>query len=130
MDAFKALEMIEQMVVNLGDMYAKLQVMFSGNKELEGLFYQLHMEEQTHVNLAQMQKRIVLAKPSDFGEVYLNFTDFNKEMYLAKFILGMPREKINELLVQCYLIESSLVEQYVVAALKDSHKESDSCLRC
>jgi len=123
MDAFKALEMIEQMEVNLGDMYAKLQEKFSGNKELEGLFYQLHMEEQTHVNLAQMQKRIVRAKPSDFGEVHLNFTDFNKVMYLAKFILGMPREKINEILVQCYLIESSLVEQYVVAALKDSNKE-------
>jgi hypothetical protein len=35
----------------------------------------------------------------------------------------MPRDKVNEILVQCYLIESSLVEQYVVAALRDSNKE-------
>lgn len=123
MDAFKALELIEQMEVNLGDMYAKLQAKFSGNRELEGLFYQLHMEELTHVNLAGMQKSTVKAKPSDFGEVHLNFTDFNKVMYLVTVILAMPREKINEILVQCYLIESILVEQYVIAALKDSNKE-------
>jgi hypothetical protein len=123
MDAFKALDLIEQIEVDLGEMYAKLQAKFSGNKDLEGLFYQLHLEELNHVNLARMQKRIVRAKPSDFGEVYLNFTDFNKVMYLVSLILGMPREKINEILVQCYLIESSLVEQYVVAALKDANKE-------
>ena len=123
MDAFKALELIEQMEVSLGEMYAKLQAKFSGNKELESLFYQLHLEELAHVNLAKMQKRIVRTKPSDFGEVHLNFTDFTKVMYLVSMILGMPREKINEILVQCYLIESSLVEQYVVAALKDSNKE-------
>ena len=128
MDAFKALEVIEQMEVSLGDMYAKLRVKFSGNKDLEGLFYQLQLEELTHVNLARMQKRIVRAKPSDFGEVHLNFTEINKVMYLVSMILAMPREKINEILVQCYLIESSLVEQYVVAALKESNKEMGQLL--
>jgi len=123
MDAFKALELIEQMEVNLGDMYAKLRDKFSGNKELEALFYQLQLEELAHVNLARKQKIIVGAKRSDFGEVHINFTDFNRVMYLVSMILAMPREKINEILVQCYLIESSLVEQYVVAALKDSNSE-------
>jgi len=128
MDAFKALEVIEQMEVNLGDLYAKLQAKFSGNKELEGLFYQLHLEELTHVDLARMQKRIVRAKPGDFGEVHLNFTEINKVMYQVSMVLAMPREKINEILVQCYLIESSLVEQYVVAALKDANKEMKQLL--
>jgi len=123
MEAIKALELIEQMEVNLGDMYTKLRAKFSGNKELEGLFYQLHLEELDHANLARMQKRVVRAKPSDFGEVHLNFTDFNKATYLITVILAMPRDKVNEILVQCYLIESSLVEQYVVAALRDSNKE-------
>ena len=96
---------------------------FSGNKELEGLFYQLHLEELTHVDLARMQEEIVRAKPGDFGEVHLNFTEINKVMYQVSMILGMPREKINEILVQCYLIESSLVEKYIVAALKDANNE-------
>ena len=116
MEAYKALELIEQMEVNLGDMYTKLRAKFSGDKDLEGFFYQLHLEELDHVNLAQLQKRIIRAKPEDFGEVHLNFTDFNKVLYLMKMILAMPRDKISEILVQCYLIESSLVEQYVVAA--------------
>ena len=87
MEAFKALELIEQMEVNLGDMYSKLWAKFSGDKELEGFFYQLHLEELDHVNLARMQKRVVRAKPGDFGEVHLNFTDFNKVIYLMKMIL-------------------------------------------
>ncbi len=123
MEALKALELIEQMEANLGDMYTKLRAKVSGDKELEEFFYQLHLEELDHVNLARMQKRVVRAKPSDFGDVQLNFTDFNKVSYLMTMILAMPRDKINEILVQCYLIESSLVEQYVVAALRDSNKE-------
>ncbi len=123
MEAYKALELIEQMEVNLGDMYTKLRAKFSGDKDLEGFFYQLHLEELDHVNLAQLQKRVIRAKPEDFGEVHLNFTDFNKVLYLMKMILAMPRDKISEILVQCYLIESSLVEQYVVAAMRDSNQE-------
>jgi hypothetical protein len=123
MEAIKALELIEQMEVNLADMYTKLREKFGGDKQLEDFFYQLHLEELDHVNLARMQKRIVRAKPSDFGEVHLNFTDFNKAAYLITMILDLPRDKVNEILVQCYLIESSLVEQYVVAALRDSNKE-------
>ncbi len=123
MKAFKALELIEQMEVDLGDMYTKLRAKFSDDKDLESFFYQLHLEELDHASLAQLQKRAVRAKPGDFGEVHLNFTDFNKVLYLMKMILAMPRDKINEILVQCYLIESSLVEQYVVAALRDSNKE-------
>lgn len=123
MEAIKALELIEQMELNLGDMYTKLRTKFSGDKELEDFFYQLHLEELDHANLARMQKRVVRAKPSDFGEVQLNFTDFNKTTYLMTMILAMPRDKINEILVQCYLVECSLVEQYVIAALRDSNKE-------
>jgi len=111
MEAIKALDLIEQMEVSLGDMYTKLREKFSGDKELEALFYQLHLEELDHVNLARMQKRVVRAKPSDFGEVHLNLTDFNKTAYLMTAVLAMPRDKVNEILVQCYLIESSLVEQ-------------------
>lgn len=128
MEAFKALELIEQMEVNLADMYAKLRAKFSGDKALEDFFYQLHREELDHVNLARTQQRVIRAKPGDFGEVHLNFTDFNKVMYLMKMILAMPRDKVNEILVQCYLIESSLVEQYVVAALRDSNKEMKQLL--
>lgn len=128
MDAFKAVELIEQMEVNLGDMYTKLRAKFSGDNDLEGFFYQLHLEELDHVKLAQLQKRVIRAKPDDFGEVHLNFTDFNKVLYLMKMILAMPRDKINEILVQCYLIESSLVEQYVVAALRDSNQEMGQLL--
>jgi hypothetical protein len=123
MEAFKALELVEQMEVNLGDMYTKLGEKFNGDKDLQALFFQLHLEELDHVNIARMQQRVIRAKPVDFGEVHLNFSDFNKVMYLMKMILSMPRDKTAEILVQCYLIESSLVEQYVVAALRDSNKE-------
>ncbi len=128
MNALLALEVIEQLEVNLGDMYAKLQSSFTGNKDLEPLFHRLHLDELDHVNLVRMQRRIVQAKQSDFGEVHLNFTDFYKALHRVTVILAMPRDKINEILVQCYLVESSLVEQYVVAALKDANPEMSQLL--
>lgn len=128
MNAFLALEVIEQLEVSMGDMYAKLKSKFSGNKDLEALFHQLYLEELDHVNLVRMQKRIVRAKQGDFGEVFLNFTDFYKALHRVTVILAMPRDKVNEILVQCYLVESSLVEQYAVAALKDANPDVSQLL--
>ncbi len=121
MDAYKALELVEQLEMNLGEMYAKLRTKFSGDKELEALFYQLHLNELSHVSLARMKKRIIKARLGGFEEVHLNITDFNKVMHMMTVVLAMPRDDSNEVLLQCFLIESSLVEQYVVAALKDSN---------
>ena len=121
MEVFEALELIEQLEMSLGDMYADLKTKFSDHKELVGLFQQLHREEMNHVDLAKAQKRSVGAKRYGMDEVHLDFTDFNRVMHMMRVVLAVPPDKINEVLIQCYLIESSLVEQYVVASLKESN---------
>lgn len=121
MEVFKALELIEQLEMNLGSMYSKLQEKFGDNRELAGLFHQLHREEMNHAYLAKTQMRSVGTKSHGPDEVHLDVTDFSKVMHMMRVVLAVPPDKINEVLVQCYLIESSLVEQYVVAALKESN---------
>ena len=128
MEALKALELIEKLENDLCDMYEKLRMMFKGDPELFDLFDQLHLEEANHANLAGMQKRIVRARPKEFGEVTLNFTEIRKTMDHVEVVRAIPRERIDEILHQCFLIESSLADQYVVTALKESNQEMKQLL--
>ncbi|HEY6011259.1 MAG TPA: PilZ domain-containing protein, partial [Nitrospirota bacterium] len=79
--------------------------------------------ETNHANMASMQIRIVRAKPKDFGEVEFNFTDFKQVTDAIEVVRSMPADKIKEILLQCYIIESSPVEQYVVSALRNANQE-------
>jgi rubrerythrin len=128
MEALKALELIENLENDLCGMYEKLRIAFKDDKELSELFSQLTLEEANHANMAKMQKGIVRAKPGDFGEVSLNFTEIRKVMDYIEVVCAIPRNKIGEILLQCYLIESSLVEEYVVLALKESNPEMRNLL--
>ena len=123
MDALKALELIEQVETSLGDMYGELRRLFADDKEMSGLFAQLEAEEANHANMATMQKRIVRAKPADFKDVDFNFSDLRSVLDHVAVVRTIPRNRLAEILVQCYLIESSMVEQYVVLALRESNAE-------
>lgn len=123
MEAYKALELIEKLERDLCDMYDRLRVLVKDDKGLYDLFDEMHLEEANHANMAGMLKRIVKSKPRDFGEISLNFTEIRKTMDHIEVVRAIPREKIGEILLQCYLIESGLVEGYVVSALKESNEE-------
>lgn len=123
MEALKALEVIEKLESDLCTMYEMLQRTFKDDRDLCDLFSQLNAEERNHANMARMQKNIVRAKPGDFGEVSLNFTEIRQTMDSIDVVRAIPRDKVSEILLQCYLIESSLVEQYVVTALRESNEE-------
>lgn len=118
MDAVKAMDLIEQLEVKMGQMYARLVKLFGDDAELSEMFGHLQEEEANHAHLAAMQKRIVRSRPADFGEVHLNFSDYKQALDYIDVVMSMPRDRVQEILVQCYLIESSMVEQYVVAALR------------
>ncbi len=118
MDAFKAMELIEQLETKIARMYAKLGQEFGDDKLLKELFDRLHHEELNHAHLAAMEKRIVRSKPSDFGPVDLNFSDFKQVLDYIDVVMAMPRKNVQEILTACYLIESSMVEKYVVEALR------------
>ncbi len=128
MDALKALELIEQLETSLYEMYGRLRGMYAEDATLHALFSQLATEEMNHANLAKMQKTVVAAAPGEFADVDVNFSDLRSAMNRVAVVRSMPREKLAEILVQCYLIESSLVEQYVVVSLRSSNKDMSTLL--
>jgi len=125
MNALKALDMIEQMETGIGDMYVNLQAMFSNgeSKDLEIFFYRLYLEESNHITMVRNIKRKVQAQPEEFGQADISADDFKTVMDQVAVVRGMPRDKVNEIMVQCYLIELNLAEQYAAAALKTTHAE-------
>jgi hypothetical protein len=129
MEALKALEVIEKLESDLCTLYEALQKTFEKDKELSDLFSLLGAEERNHANMARMQKNIVRAKPADFGEVSLNFTEIRQMMDSIEVVRAIPRNRVSDILLQCYLIESSLVEQYVVTALWESNEEIKQLLK-
>ncbi len=125
MNALKALDMIEQMETGIGDMYVNLQAMFSNgeSKDLEIFFYRLYLEESNHITMVRNIKRKVQAQPEEFGQSDISADDFKTVLDQVAVVRGMPRDKVNEIMVQCYLIELNLAEQYAAAALKTTHAE-------
>ena len=125
MNALKALDIIEQMETGIGDMYVNLQAMFSNgeSKDLEIFFYRLYLEESNHITMVRNIKRKVQAQPEEFGQSDISADDFKTVMDQVAVVRGMPRDKVNEIMVQCYLIELNLAEQYAAAALKTTHAE-------
>jgi len=128
MDAFKALELIEELESSLAGMYGRLKQMYADDAAVSGLFSQLETEEVNHANMAGMQKRIVRTRPAEFGDVEFNFSDVKAVLDRVAVVHSMPKARLTEILVQCYVIESSLVEQYVVVALRESNKEISELL--
>lgn len=123
MEARKALEMIEQLERGLAELYGVLHERFKDTGELARFFYQLQTEEVNHANMAAMQLRIVRGKPKAFGEVDFNFSDFKQVLDAMAIVRAIPADKVKETLVQCYIIETSLVEQYVVSMLKNTNED-------
>jgi hypothetical protein len=123
MDAVKALDLIEQLEAKVAGMYESLQKEFSGDRALSELFGGLGEEERSLARMAGVHKGMVSSRPADFGEVDLEFSDFKQAMDCVSVVMTLPRDKVNEILIQCYLIESSMVELYVVAALRCSNPD-------
>jgi hypothetical protein len=125
MDALKALDMIEQMENDICDMYVNLQAMFSSgeSKDLEIFFYRLYLEQSKHVTMTRTIKQKTKNDPDAFGYSTISADDFKTIVDQIAVVRGMPRDRVSEIMMQCYLIELNLAEQYAVAALKTPNEE-------
>ncbi|HTG00983.1 MAG TPA: PilZ domain-containing protein [Nitrospirota bacterium] len=125
MDALKSLDMIEQMETDICDMYAYLQGLFSGgdSKDLEIFFYRLYLEESKHVAMVSNIRRKVQARPDHYAHCDISAADFKPVLDQVAVVRGMPRDRVSEIMVQCYVIELTLAEQYAVTSLKTKNGE-------
>jgi rubrerythrin len=128
MDAYKALELIEELELSLAEMYGRLRQMFADDNLMLSLFSQLETEELYHSSLAAKQKQAVKGMHGDLGDMDFSYNRVKSVLNRIAVVRAMPRNKLSEILTQCYLIESSLVEEYVVIALRVSNKDISGLL--
>jgi hypothetical protein len=128
MDTYKALELIEELESSLAEMYGRLRQMFADDNLMLSLFSQLETEELSHASMTAMQKQAVQGRPGDLGDMDFSYNRVKAVLNRIAVVRAMPRDKLAEILTQCYLIESSLVEEYVVVGLRVSNKEISELL--
>ncbi len=128
MEAYKALELIEELELSLAGMYGRLRQLYADDTLMLSLFSQLEAEELSHASMAAKQKQAAQNRPGDLGDMDFSYNRVKAVLNRIAVVRAMPRNKLSEILTQCYLIESSLVEEYVVIALRVSNKEISELL--
>jgi CheY-like chemotaxis protein len=127
MDIYKVLDLLERVEGQMGELYKQLREEHKLNKEASSFFSVLQLEEESHVQLIRMERRIVQASPKAFGDVSINLSEINSHIENMKS-LKTARLKLPELLGRIYGLESSPAEKYLVDALKDTNEDLSELL--
>ncbi len=77
MDIFKALDLLERVEKDASDLYKKLHQDHRYNKDAADFFYSMHMEEEAHLQIVRMERRIVQASPRAFSEPQINLSEIH-----------------------------------------------------
>lgn len=122
MDIFKALDLLERVEKDVSDLYRKLHQDYRYNKEAADFFHSMHMEEESHLQVVRMERRIVQASPKAFSEPRINLSEIHS---LIETIASVKTQKMElpELLGRIYAIESSVGERYLFDAMKETNED-------
>jgi len=122
MDIFKMLDLLEKVESAFSDLYKKLHETYQGNEKASLFFSNLHMEEEHHVQIVRMERRIVQATPKAFSEPYVNLSELNNILEKATSLKEATLE-LPDLIRQIYDMEKSSAENYLVVALQDTNDD-------
>jgi len=122
MDIYKVLDLIERVESELSSLYKKLHDDQRLNKEAADFFLGLHFEEESHIQLIHMERRIIQAAPKVFKEIQINLSEINS---LLETVANLRNTKLElpVLIGRIYAIECSQAEKYLINALQDANDE-------
>lgn len=122
MEIHKTLDLLERVEREISDLYESLQQEHRMNKEVAAFFQELYLEEQSHIQIIRMERRIVQGAPKAFSDVQINLSEINS---LLENILSLKTAKLSlpELIGRVYAIESNPAEKYLIDALKDTNDD-------
>jgi hypothetical protein len=122
MDIYKLLDLLETIERGTSDLYRALQEQHRTNKEAADFFLNLHLEEEAHVQIVRMERRIVKAAPKAFVEPQVNLSEINSLLESIQD-LKAQRLELPDVIARIYTIESCMAEKYLIDALKDTNDE-------
>ena len=122
MDIYKLLDLLEKVESEISDLYKRLHEKYKLNKDAAEFFQNLHMEEESHVQIIRMERRIIQSAPKVFREAHVNLSEINS---ILENIANLKTVKLDlpELIGRIYGLESSPAEKYLIEALKESNDE-------
>lgn len=120
MDVYKLLDLLEKVETEMSGLYKKLHEDHKLNKEAAEFFMDLHREEESHVQIIRMERRIIQSAPKAFKEAQVNLSEVDSILENAANLKKVKLE-LSDLIGRIYGIESSPAEKYLIDALKDSN---------
>ncbi len=122
MDIYKVLDLLERVESEVSSLYKKLHDDHQLNKEAADFFLELHFEEESHVQLVQMERRIIQAAPKVFKEIQINLSEINSLLETVANLRNMKLD-LPALIGRIYAVECSQSEKYLINALQDANDE-------
>jgi rubrerythrin len=118
----KVFDLLEKIEQNSSDLYRQLRDEYRNDEEISNFFSTLHNEEEGHLQIVRMERRIVQASPKAFSDPHVNVSEINSILenitYLKKTKLELP-----DLIARIYEIECSMAERYLIDAIKETNDD-------
>jgi rubrerythrin len=118
---FTALENLESNVAALYKLYSEF---YATDPEAAQLFYKLALDEKSHVNVIQYEKRLYKQNPKLFREVDLDMEEIRQACELVK-VLRSAREApaLKQAVRSALEVEDSAAEHHFRLALREFNPE-------
>ncbi|MEW6336670.1 MAG: hypothetical protein ACOY3Y_21400 [Acidobacteriota bacterium] len=78
MDILQVLRPLEQLERKLAEFYQWLADLFEADSEVAFTFHRMFLEERTHVNLIEYQRRLARGNPGAFGDIEVDLAGVEK----------------------------------------------------
>jgi len=116
---FKPLAEFEGKLAELYEWYSEL---FRLDAEAASLFFQLAVEEHSHVTRIEYQRRLVRMSPMDFADVSLDLKPVEEGLATIATLRNAPQPpSLEEALRAALTIEASAAECHFKAAMKQAN---------
>lgn len=122
MDINKVLALLEKVEGAFSGLYKKLHEDFQHDKTAAQFFFNMHMDEESHLSIVHMEQRIVRASPKVYREPKVNLSEINSCLdnidKLKREKLGLP-----ELVERLYSLEHCSASSYFIDAIQDTNED-------
>jgi len=122
MDINKVLALLEKVESAFSGLYKKLHEDFHHDTAAAQFFFNMHMDEESHLSIVHMEQRIVRASPKVFREPKVNLSEIKSCLDIVE---KLKREKLAlpELIERLYHLEHSLAASYFIDAIQDTNED-------
>ncbi len=122
MDIHKVLALLEKVESAFSGLYKKLHEDYRNDEKAAQFFFNMHMDEESHLSIVRMEQRIVRASPKGYREPLVNLSEINS---FLENVEKLKREELTlpVLMERLYNLEHSSAASYFIDAIQDTNED-------